>query len=77
SYDGKSLIGLSGEDRDQRELVEFDIASRRISRTLFSKPGIDIVSPLFNARNDAIGVRYYQGGRLVNEYFDRQDRERA
>ena len=77
SYDGKSLIGLSGEDREQRELVEFDIATRRISRTLFSKPGIDIVSPLFNARNDAIGVRYYQGGRLVNEYFDRQDRERA
>lgn len=77
SYDGKSLIGLSGEDREQRELVEFDIASRRVSRTLFSKPGIDIVSPLFNARNDAIGVRYYQGGRLVNEYFDRQDRERA
>lgn len=77
SYDGKSLIGLSGEDREQRELVEFDIAARRISRTLFSKPGVDIVSPLFNARNDAIGVRYYQGGRLVNEYFDRQDRERA
>lgn len=77
SYDGKSMIGMSGEGREQRELVEFDIASRRISKVLFSKPGIDIVAPIFNARNDAIGARYYQGGRLVNEYFSAQDRQRA
>jgi dipeptidyl aminopeptidase/acylaminoacyl peptidase len=77
SYDGTSLIGLSARDREQRELVEYDIANRRISRTLFRKPGIDIVAPLFNARNDAIGVRYYEGGRLVNEYFNEGDRARA
>ena len=77
SYDGKSMFGLSGKDREQRELVEFDIATRRISRTLFSKPGIDVDSPLFDARNDPIGVRYYQGGRIVNEYFDRRNQARA
>ena len=77
SWDGRSLVGLSGKDRAQRELVEYGIAERRITRTLFAKPDIDIVAPLFNARNDAIGARYYQGGRLVSEYFTEQDRERA
>ena len=77
SYDGRSLVGMSSKDRAQRELVEYDIAERRITRTLFSKAGIDIVAPLFNSRNDAIGARYYQGGRLVSEYFNEHDRERA
>ncbi|MEZ5460549.1 alpha/beta hydrolase family protein [Dokdonella sp.] len=77
SADGKSMIGLSELDRGQHELVEFDIASQRISRTLFRKPGVDIVEPLFDARLNPIGAQYYEGGQLVSEYFDRHDRERA
>jgi dipeptidyl aminopeptidase/acylaminoacyl peptidase len=77
SADGRSMIGLSELDREQRELVEFDIAGQRIVRTLFRKPGVDIVEPLFDARLNPIGAQYYEGGRLVSEYFDQHDRERA
>ncbi len=74
SFDGKVIYGLTDEDRAQRDLVEFDIASKRVTRTLFSKPGIDIVSPLFDRQRKPIGASYYQNGRLVSEYFEQQDR---
>lgn len=75
--DGRSMIGLSETDREQRELVEYDIASQRIVRTLFGKPGVDIVAPIYDSRLRPIGVRYYQDGRLVSEYIARPDQERA
>lgn len=77
SADGNLLYAISDDDREQRELVEFDIFKRQISRTLFSKPGVDVVTPIFDRRRTPIGVRYHEDGRLVSEYFEAQDRERA
>jgi dipeptidyl aminopeptidase/acylaminoacyl peptidase len=77
SFDGTLIYGLTDEDRTQRDLVEFDIVSKRITRTLFSKPGVDIVSPLFDHRRKPVGVRYYQSGRLVSEYFEQHDQSLA
>lgn len=44
-----------------------------MTRTLFSKPGVDIVEPLLDARRKPVGVRYYEGGRLVSEDFEAKD----
>ncbi|WP_146909724.1 alpha/beta hydrolase family protein [Arenimonas daejeonensis] len=71
SADGRLVYGLSESERDQRELVEFDPATRKITRTLFSKPGVDVVRPLFDDKHQPIGATYYEGGRLVSEYFDK------
>ena len=73
SFDGNVLYAISDQERAQRELVEFDPALKRITRTLFSKPGVDVVSALFDARQKPIGVTYFQEGRSVSEYFDAQD----
>lgn len=75
SYDGDVIYGLSDEGRSQRDLVEFDPAQGRVTRTVFSKPGFDIVEPLLDARRKPIGVRYYEGGRLVSEYFEAKDQK--
>ena len=76
SADGSTLFGLSEEGRDQQDLVEFDPRQRRIVRTVFSRPGVDIVETLVDDRREPIGVRYYEGGRLVSEYFDTVRQER-
>jgi len=68
--DGRAFIGLSEKGRQQRELVEFDPASKRITRTLFAKPGVDVVNAIFNRQGDPVGARYYESGQLVSEYFD-------
>ncbi|MFY2764704.1 prolyl oligopeptidase family serine peptidase [Arenimonas sp. MALMAid1274] len=70
SGDGRLIYGLIGADREQRELVEFDPVQRKVTRTLFAKPGIDLVSPIINARGEAIGAAYYESGQLISEYFD-------
>jgi dipeptidyl aminopeptidase/acylaminoacyl peptidase len=70
SADGSKIYGLSEKDRGQSDLVEFDPLQRRIVRTVFSKPGVDIVGTLVDDRRVPAGVRYYEGGRLVSEYFD-------
>jgi dipeptidyl aminopeptidase/acylaminoacyl peptidase len=77
SYDGNTIYALTDKDREQRDLVEFGIAARRITRTVFSKPGTDIVAPIFDGRRNPIGVRYYEGGRLLGDYFERHDRHLA
>lgn len=74
SYDGNLIYGLSDEDRDQRDLVVFDPATKKIVRTLFSKPGVDVTAPVLDRRREPVAVRYYQSGRLVTEYFDEKDR---
>lgn len=73
SHDGSMIYALSDQDREQRDLVEFDPASKRITRTLFSKPGVDVVSAIFDDRRTPVGVRYFQGGRLLGEYFSASD----
>lgn len=70
SGDGSRIFGTIEKDRGQRDLVEFDPATAQVTRTLFTKPGVDVVSPLFGAGHAPIGVRYYEAGQLVSEYFD-------
>ncbi|WP_157475128.1 prolyl oligopeptidase family serine peptidase [Lysobacter sp. Root494] len=70
SFDGNTIYGLTDEDRGQRDLVALDPSTRQISRTVFTKAGIDIVSAVFDDRREPVAARYYEGGRLVTEYFD-------
>lgn len=70
SYDGNTIYGLTDHDRAQREIVAFDPATRKIVRTVFAKPGVDVSSIVLNDRREPVGARYYEGGRLVTEYFD-------
>ncbi|TXK64336.1 alpha/beta hydrolase family protein [Alkalisalibacterium limincola] len=73
SYDASRIYGITDRDREQRELVAFDVASRQITETLFSREGSDVVGVLWDDRQEPIGVSYYEGGRLVNEYFTEAD----
>jgi len=73
SYDASEIYALTDKDRGQRDLVAYDVATRRISRTLFSRPGVDVQAPIFGAQRRIVGVRYYQDGHLLSEYFDDGD----
>lgn len=77
SSDGNLIYGLTDDGRAQRDLVVFDPVQRRVTRTLFSKPGVDIVGPLFDVDRNLIGAAYYAGGRLVSEYFAEQKQSMA
>lgn len=74
SFDGELIYGLTDEGRAQRDLVVFDPAQGKVTETLFTKPGVDVISAQFDARRKPIGVSYYEGGRLVSEYFDAHER---
>lgn len=73
SYDGKEIYAVTDKDRGQRDLVAYDVAARRISRTLFSRPGVDVESSIFGPRHEVVGVRYYRDGHLLSEYFGADD----
>lgn len=73
SPDGRLLYGLAEEDRPQRELVAFDIASGTLQPTVFSRAGVDVSAPIFDRDGGLAGVRYYRSGRLVSEYFDKAE----
>lgn len=75
SFDGNTIYGLTDEDRAQRELVALDPVTRKITHTLFSKPGVDIVGAVFNERREPVAVRYFESGRRVTEYFDETNRK--
>ncbi len=75
SFDGDTIYGYTDDERGQRDLVAFDPLTRKVSRTLFSKPGVDIVGAIFDARREPVAARYYQAGRLVTEYFDAANRD--
>ena len=77
SADGALIYGITDKDRAQRELVVFDPAQGKITRTLFSRSGVDVVSTILDARHEVAGVRYYEGGRLVSEYFDAAANDQA
>ena len=74
SFDGDTIYGLTDEDRPQRDLVAFDTATRKITRTVFSKPGVDITQAIFNDRREPIAALYQESGRVVAEYFDEANR---
>jgi pimeloyl-ACP methyl ester carboxylesterase len=75
SFDGNTIYGLTDEDRAQRDLVALDPSTRQITRTVFSKAGVDIVSVVFDDKREPVAARYYEGGRLVTEYFDDANRQ--
>lgn len=70
SADGALVYGITEKDRAQKELVAFDPMARKVTRTVFSKPGVDVMAALFDEAHDVVGVGYYQGGLYVTEYFD-------
>lgn len=76
SHDGDLIYGLSDQGRAQRELVVFDPAQGKVTRTLFSKPGVDVVAGLFDERRNPIGATYYEDGLRISHYFD-ADTERV
>ena len=70
SADGSLIYGITEKDRAQKELVAFDPVAGKITRTVFSKPGVDAVKALFDKNHEVAGVGYFQGGLYVTEYFD-------
>ncbi|KFN47357.1 alpha/beta hydrolase family protein, partial [Arenimonas composti] len=74
SADGGLIYGTIEQERAQRELVAFDPVQKRITDTLFSRPGTDVVRALFDRSRRLIGAGYYDGGYLVSEYFDEAGR---
>ena len=77
SHDASLIYGLTDEDRGQRDLVVYDIAARRITGTLFSRPGVDVTSVIYGDRRRPIGVTHYEQGQLVSTYFDEADQHIA
>src|SRR5690606_1397177 len=72
SADGNLIYGSSEEGREQRDLVEFDPLSGRITRTMFSRPRVDVQGAVFDAGHTLVGATYFEEGVLVSEYFDDQ-----
>ena len=76
SDDSRLLYAITDASRNQREFIAYDIEERKITKTLFSKEGVDVVSAIFGAGHRPIGVRYYAEGRLISDYFDATNRKR-
>ncbi len=73
SPDGAMIYGVAEQDRGQRDLVEIDPATGNITRTLFSKPGRDVVRALYAADGTLIGATYRENGLEVSDYFQQTD----
>jgi dipeptidyl aminopeptidase/acylaminoacyl peptidase len=73
SSDGDLIYGITDQDRDQRDLVEFDPAVGKITRTAFSKRGVDIEGPLLDEAGKLVGASYYRDGLLFSDYFEKND----
>lgn len=74
SADGSLIYGLTEQQRGQRELVALDPDSGRIE-TVYARPGVDIVAPVFDPLRKLLGASYFDAGRLVTHYFDPADRQ--
>jgi dipeptidyl aminopeptidase/acylaminoacyl peptidase len=70
SPDGALIYGLSDQGRGQRDAVVFDPVSRTMTRTLYSKPGVDVDAILHDGQGNPTGVTYTRGGQHIVEYFD-------
>ena len=73
SGDGNLIYGTAEKGRDQRDLVEFDPIVGKITRTLFTRPGVDVEYPLMDGTGNLIGASYYRDGLLVSDYFQKTD----
>ena len=77
SADGNLFYGLTDEGRAQRDLVEFDPVQHKVTRTIFSKPGVDVVHGVLDDHHALIGAMYLENGRYVTDYFDAPRRQLA
>lgn len=69
--DGSSILVITNRGREYRELVRFDVTSRKITETVAAVPGNDIHAAIRRSADRAVvGVRYYESGRLRSHYFD-------
>lgn len=73
SSDASRIYALTDKGRTQRDLVEFDVASHTITRTIYSQPGTDVRAALFDELRNIIGVEYYRSGQLLTDYFQDAD----
>lgn len=77
SFDANLIYGVTDRERGQRDLIAFDVRTGQIEQTLFTRPGVDVVAPVFDRHREPIGVAYYSQGRLVSEYFGEADNHLA
>lgn len=73
SADGELIYGTTDKDRGQRDLVEFDPVAAKVTRTLFTQPGVDVEAPLFDDSGKLIGAIYYRDGLLISDYFEKNE----
>ncbi|MBB5207386.1 alpha/beta hydrolase family protein [Chiayiivirga flava] len=73
SADGAQLVGITGEDRAQDELVTVDVVTGRTVATLFRREGRDVVAPVLDEARAVVGAAYHEHGQYVVEYFDSED----
>lgn len=77
SADASSIYALTDKGRGQRDLVEYDVATGALSRTLYSQQGTDVHSVLFDEERKPIGVEFYRGGQLLADFFQEGDARAA
>lgn len=73
SADASKIYALTDDKRSQRDLVEYSVATRSVTRTIYSQQGIDIHSVIFDDSRNPIGVEFYRDGQLLSEYFHAND----
>jgi dipeptidyl aminopeptidase/acylaminoacyl peptidase len=69
SDEGDLVFGLSDEGSGQRDLVAFDPKQGKVVRTLFAKPGVDVLDAVLDAHGQPIGATYFENGQRVNAFF--------
>ena len=74
SAHGDLIYGTSDQGGGQRDVVVFDPLGKSISKTLYSKPGVDPEAILFSRVGEPIGAMYFEAGHLVSNYFDEANR---
>lgn len=77
SADGELIYGLSDAGRGQRDLVAYSAQEGRITETVFSRPGVDVLRPLLDRQRRPIGAVFYEAGIQVSEYFDQDEQREA
>jgi dipeptidyl aminopeptidase/acylaminoacyl peptidase len=69
SDQGDLVFGLSDEGSGQRNLVAFDPKQGKVVRTLFAKPGVDVLDAVLDGHGQPIGATYFENGQRVNTFF--------
>ncbi len=69
SEDSRKIYVITDEGRNQRDLVEVDVATNQVDNIIFSKYGVDVDSVIYDTNRQPAGVNYYLNGQLVSEYL--------